>query len=74
MLRDRRVRVPSLHREASLFVLFFISGREFSPNCTGSLTSDGTMFVITCTTPEGSQAIRSANYSVNGISIGTGKL
>ena len=44
----------------------------FEPICSGEFNVDGTMFIISCSTSDGSQTILSATYSLNGNDMGAG--
>ena len=44
----------------------------FAPNCTGDFTETQDEYVISCTTPTGTQQIIGAQYSINGVDQGTG--
>ena len=51
-----------------------IAALGFAPSCTGEFNDDNSVFTITCVTPDGSQTIAGATYSVNGNDMGAGNL
>ena len=51
-----------------------IAALGFTPSCTGEFNDDNSVFTITCVTPDGSQTIAEATYSVNGNDMGAGNL
>ena len=48
-----------------------ISALPFQPDCPGDFNEDSSAYVITCTTPDGSQTIRERQYFINGVDQGS---
>ena len=51
---------------------FVIAALAFNPICFGDFNEDRTLYIISCSTSDGSQTIASATYSLNGNDMGNG--